>query len=171
MPIMLCSRDRCLWAYRGCPSVWRCWCGWASQLIKGLQRGSFEAHPSSFVTETRWESLTDFWGGNCDWGCGATARGGGRMGWRAHRQCSSGDINLASNTTAHQKKAHAPSLRLALYLPILFLLPVTKERGWRRPLLQRRGDSQTSPVSPLSHSLWAWHRKKEKWEPCWEKEG
>ncbi len=53
----------------------------------------------------------------------------GRTGSRAHCQFSSGDINLASNTAAHQKKTHASSLRLALYLPTPLSPSVTKERG------------------------------------------
>lgn len=180
MPIMLCTHDRCL--FGSSPSVWRCCtplllarrrssdpiCLGASQLIKGLQWDGSEFrlwHDLTTAVRDRllgrqlWKRLGRYSEGRREMS--------GRTGWRAHCQFSSGDTNLASNTTAHQKKTHASSLRLTpLSLP-----SVTKERGWCRPLPLVGGDAKSSPVSPLSHSWWAWHEKKEKWEPCREREG
>lgn len=74
----------------------------------------------------------------------------GRTGWRAHCQFSSGDINLASNTMAHQKKTHASSLRLALYLPIPFFSLCYQGEWLTSPTPARRGVMQKALQSPLS---------------------
>lgn len=96
----------------------------------------------------------------------------GRTGWSAHCQFSSEDINLASNTTAHQKETRTPPPCVSHFIsPPFSLRLLPRKRGWCRPLALGGGDAKSSPVSPLSHSWWAWHKKKEKWEPCWEREG
>lgn len=73
----------------------------------------------------------------------------GRTGWRAPCQFSSGDINLASNSTAHQKKKHASSLRLALYLAIPFFSLCYQGEG----LTSRFTNLSSLPSLPLVMGL------------------
>lgn len=109
-----------------------------------------------------WQTFGKNWGG-------AQRR---ETGERVRCQLNDGDTNLASNTSSHQTETNASSLRLALYLPLTPLSPsFTKERGWCRPLPPGGGDAKSSPVSPCSHSWWAWHEKKELWAPRGEREG
>lgn len=106
-------------------------------------------------------------------GGGSRGRWVGEQGWRAHCQFSSGDSNLASNTMAHQTETHASLPASRTLSPHLFLFPLLPRRGAdvAHSCSGRGGDAKSSPVYPLSHSWWAWHKKKEKWEPCREREG
>lgn len=138
--------------------------GWASVLIKGLLRGGSDAH-CSFVTGfddgRPWQT---FWGSNCGGSRCNTVGGTGSWvgtGWRALCQFSRGDINLASNATAHQKKTHASSLCLALYLQIPFSSLCYQGEGLTSPTPAGRGAKKAfqSSLSPTHDGLGRWRKE------------
>lgn len=141
------------------PSMWRCCSldadvqtslgvGETRSSLRRLQRNGSEAHSSSFATGFNKESPWQTFGEAVVEEVGSCSEGRARCG--AQRQFSSGDISLASNTTAHQKKTHASSLRLALYLPIPFFSLCYQGEGLTSPTPARRGWCKKALQSPLS---------------------
>lgn len=147
------------------------WSGWGSQLIKGLQRDVSEVHPSSFVS--------DFDDGSLRLTLGKTIVEEVQMvqwweeGERGGEHVTSSAAEIAS---WHQKLQHvkirctAPPC-LSHFISPPPPLPCYQGEGLTLPTLVRRGWCKSSPVSPLSHSWWLWHKKKEKWKPWKEREG
>lgn len=192
MPIMLCTHDRCLWVATMVPrqfegATLHCWsvdthlpgCGSASQLIKGLSIRIRAARRlwGSFVTQfddgSPWQTfeeaiVAEVW-------VGREGRGGGSYRVEQggeHTASSVAKISTWHQTPQHIKRRRTPPPCVSHFISSPFSLPLLpRKRGWCRPLTLGGGDAKSSPVSPLSHSWWAWHKKKEKWEPCWEREG
>lgn len=158
-------------SYHGSRSVWRCCLLCAdvqTSLGVGEPRSSLRGCNETalkLILAHLWQGLTmevpdrllgrQLWKGLV-WHRTRRKEMSGRMGWRAPCQFSSGDINLASNIAAHQKKKHASSLRLALYLAIPFFSLCYQGEGLTSPTPAKTGwftNLSSLPSLPLVMGL------------------